>query len=94
MTNNADQPTSHQVADFFLANRDDEDGLTHLKLQKLCYYAQVFHLALIGRRLFDEQLLAWDHGPVTRSIWDRFAYQRGVLPRPEDFDSTSLSAAR
>jgi uncharacterized phage-associated protein len=75
--------TAQQVADFFLANRDDEDGLTHLKLQKLCYYAQAFHLALFGSRLFNERIVAWEHGPVVRSVWDRFAYRRGVLPRPD-----------
>ncbi len=46
--------TAFQIADYFLTLVDDEagDGLSNLKLQKLVYYAQGFHLALTGKPLF------------------------------------------
>ncbi len=61
------------VADYFIANADPDEGITNLKLQKLCGYAQAFYLALHGQRLFDASLEAWPHGPVVRRLYDRYA---------------------
>jgi uncharacterized phage-associated protein len=41
----------------------------HLKLQKLLYYIQSWHLAIFDRPLFDEDFKAWVHGPVLTSVW-------------------------
>jgi len=43
-----------------------------LKLHKLLYYVQSWHLALHGEPLFDEKFQAWVHGPASRVIYDRF----------------------
>lgn len=61
------------VADYFIANADPDEGITNLKLQKLCGYAQAYYLALHGRRLFNASLEAWPHGPVVRRLYDRYA---------------------
>jgi uncharacterized phage-associated protein len=50
-------------------DRGAGDSITHLKLQKLVYYAQAWSLALLGRPLFDEDVQAWTHGPVVPSVW-------------------------
>lgn len=34
------------------------------KLQKLCYYAQAWHLAWTGNPIFAEDFQAWSNGPV------------------------------
>jgi uncharacterized phage-associated protein len=47
-------------------------GLNLLKLQKLLYYCQAWHLAIHNRPLFDGKFQAWVHGPVNRQIYDRF----------------------
>ena len=60
------------VADFFLANADPDDTITHLKLQKLCAYAQAFSLALRDKPLFDDDLEAWPHGPVVRRMYEAY----------------------
>lgn len=44
-------------------------AITPLKLQKLLYYAQGFHLMRTNRSLFNEDLEAWPHGPVVRSVY-------------------------
>ncbi|WP_026828216.1 Panacea domain-containing protein [Exiguobacterium artemiae] len=44
-------------------------AITPLKLQKLLYYAQGFHLINTGERLFRAELEAWAHGPVVREIY-------------------------
>lgn len=62
------------VADYFIRRSDLEAGdvMTHLKLQKLLYYAQGWHLALKGSPLFMDSLEAWQHGPVCPTVWKRF----------------------
>ncbi len=35
-----------------------------MKLYKLAYYAQAWHLTWEGRPLFDDRIEAWRHGPV------------------------------
>lgn len=43
--------------------------IDQMKLQKLVYYAQAWHLALKGGPLFDEDLEAWPWGPVVRNVY-------------------------
>lgn len=49
------------------------EGLTHLKLQKLLYYAQGINLSLNNSVLFNEQIEAWGHGPVIKTVFDNFS---------------------
>lgn len=60
------------VADFFLANADPDDPITHLKLQKLCAYAKAFSLVILDQPLFEDPLVACKHGPVVRTIYDEY----------------------
>lgn len=48
----------------------DADLISNLKLQKLLYYAQGCYLALKGSPLFKDPLLAWEHGPVVKKVYD------------------------
>jgi uncharacterized phage-associated protein len=70
--NNAEFPSIFDVADYFIANADPDEGITNLKLQKLCGYAQAYHLALHGRRLFDSALEAWPHGLVIKKLYNLY----------------------
>ncbi len=58
-----------------MSNDDYEvyEGLTHLKLQKLLYYAQGICLANCGHVLFDDAIEAWEHGPVVRNVFKCFS---------------------
>jgi uncharacterized phage-associated protein len=86
--------TAHDVADYFLASVDEDtgDNLSNLKLQKLVYYAQGFHLALNdGRPLFDDPIEAWTHGPVVPSLYRRYKHHgSGAIPKPESFDPSKI----
>lgn len=86
---------AQDIANYFLTLVDDEvgDSLSNLKLQKLMYYAQGFHLALMGEPLFDEPIEAWEHGPVVPSLYHKFKqYGAGPIPRPEDgIDASAYS---
>lgn len=65
---------ANDIAAWFLGNIDREagDSITHLKLQKLVYYAQAWSLALRDAALFDEDMQAWAHGPVAESVYQNF----------------------
>jgi uncharacterized phage-associated protein len=67
----------NQIANFFLSKIEQQkgDSITPLKLQKLVYYAQAWHYTIFDKTLFDDKIEAWTHGPVVRSLWERF---RGV----------------
>jgi len=79
-------PTVNEIADWFISrvDRDAGDTMTHLKLQKLLYFSQAWYLANTGEALFDEDFQAWAHGPVVRSIYDRFSHKRWEPIEPVD----------
>ncbi|NJL22264.1 MAG: SocA family protein [Leptolyngbyaceae cyanobacterium SM1_3_5] len=61
------------VANYFiwLANSTGS-FVSNLKLQKLVYYAQAWHLALYGEPLFQEDFEAWVHGPVIPNLYHEY----------------------
>lgn len=67
-----------------LAQNDEPNGgelLTNLKLQKLLYYQQGFHLAFFGTPLFEEHVESWMYGPVVPSVYDEYSkYGSASLP--------------
>lgn len=42
--------------------------ITTMKLQKLVYYSQAWHLVWVGKPLFHEQIEAWAKGPVVPEL--------------------------
>lgn len=74
----------------FKAQNDEPNGgerLTNLKLQKLLYYQQGFHLAAFGTPLFAEDVEAWMYGPVVPVVYDTFSeYGSSALPK-EKYDT-------
>jgi len=62
-----------QVAECILrAAHAQGHQIDHLKLQKLLYYAQAWHLALNDVPLFESPIQAWVHGPVTPEVFHQF----------------------
>lgn len=54
-----------------LKNSDDEfiEYTSKLKLLKLLYYIQGYHLAMFNAPLFNDKMEAWLHGPVVPSVY-------------------------
>lgn len=77
------------VAKYFLSLTDEESGelISNLKLQKLVYYGQGFHLAFFDTPLFPETIEAWTYGPVVPDLYHEYK-DRGPcsIPAPPDFD--------
>lgn len=51
---------------------EDTDNISNMKLQKLLFYAQSAFLAIKGKTLFDNKILAWQHGPVIKEIYEKY----------------------
>ena len=84
--------TSSQVADYFIARAHEAgDPVTNLKLQKLVYYAQAWHLALYRKRLIRERFQAWVHGPVEPELYARFK-PYGWSPIDADVEMPDMSS--
>lgn len=44
--------------------------MSHLKLQKLLFYCDAYHLSYFNVELIDDKFEAWVHGPVSRKVFD------------------------
>jgi len=66
-------PVIH-IANKIIASTNIEQGdlISNLKLQKLLYYVQGFNIAIFDEKLFEEEIEAWQYGPVIRSVYDEF----------------------
>lgn len=63
---------------------DCGDEISNLKLQKLLYYMQGFHLACFDAPLFEDDFYAWQHGPVIPSVYDIYKSNgSNGIPCPE-----------
>jgi uncharacterized phage-associated protein len=69
--------TANHVAEALInLSHEKQDPISNLKLQKLLYYAQAWHLALYGKALFNDPIEAWVHGPVVPSIFRQYKAYR------------------
>lgn len=70
--------SASDVARWFLWRNDaemrtgDSEYISNLKLQKLLYYAQGAFLGLTGKPLFEDDLVAWAHGPVVVDVYHEY----------------------
>lgn len=67
--------------------------MTPMKLQKLLYYCQAWHLVCEGARLFNEDMEAWPHGPVVRSVYVQHAGTRNRVTSWPSGSSASVAGA-
>lgn len=77
------------IVKFFLNKADEESGdvITHMKLHKLIYYAQSWHMAYYKVPLINDTFQAWVHGPVIPRIYEHFKrYGYNALPSIKDID--------
>lgn len=68
-------------------------SMTHKKLQKLCYYAKAWYLALYDENIISESFEAWVHGAVQPELYQKYKpYGFSYIPKvmytrdiPEEF---------
>ena len=88
----------NNVCDYVITSViESGETLSNLKLQKLLYYVQAWHLVYEGDVLFDGKFEAWVHGPVSRAIYNRFSDDKtlysdiGMSDRQEGFSPAALT---
>jgi len=81
------------VAEYFIKFFEGiEDSITHLKLQKLLYYAQGIGFGRFNCRLMSARFVAWDHGPVVEEVWREYKRnQKNPLSHNENLPLDELS---
>lgn len=85
-----DYSETRMMADYLIAEaRERGELLTPLKLQKLLFYADAWHLALFGAEATPERFQAWVHGPVALSQYHRFKEYRW-RPITEEIERPTL----
>lgn len=62
------------IAKYILSKK----SCTHLKLQKLVYYCYADYLCSFHKRLFEDQIYAFDLGPVVESVREKFKGSRNI----------------
>lgn len=61
------------IASYFIERANQtKSTINNLKLQKLVYYSQAWHLAIHGIPLFKEDFQAWVHGPVVPELYQKY----------------------
>lgn len=78
------------VAQYIL---DKQGAMTAMKLQKLCYYAQAWHLVWDEEPLFPEEIEAWANGPVTPVLY-RAHRRQYMVHEIENGLSSELTASQ
>lgn len=63
------------IANKLLQKAASESGgelMSNMKLQKMLYYQQGYHLAVFDAPLFSDDIEAWTYGPVVPSVYSHF----------------------
>ncbi|OAV70178.1 putative phage-associated protein [Bacteroidales bacterium Barb6XT] len=72
-------------------NKEMGDFISNLKLQKMLYYMQGFHLAFFDKPLFKEDIVAWQYGPVVPNVYRAFsAFGTSPLSVPDHTEIIQL----
>ena len=86
----AEKPRAADVARYLL---EKKGTLTGFQLQKLLYYCQAWSLTVDKRPLFDDEIKAYEHGPVIPSVSMQHKRMRYVHPCDVDGDARAVSGA-
>lgn len=86
-----------KVANYLLSlsKPNTQESITNLKLQKLLYYVQGFHLAITKKSLFEENIEAWAHGPVVPEVYRKFKeYRYNDIKQNVEDDFSELTSTQ
>ena len=87
--------SSLDIANKIIINTDIDKGdiISNLKLQKMMYYLQGFNLAFFGEKLFEDDIEAWQYGPVVPNVYKHFkGSSKGAIVLNEGIDEIELDS--
>ena len=77
MVNYMKKVSAFDIAKYIIAEfHEIGDLITNMKVQKLLYYVQGWHLGLYKKPLFEETFQAWVHGPVQYEVYNEYKEYR------------------
>ena len=85
--------TALDVAKYFLylaKNDEDKETVSPLKLIKLSYFAYAWNLYHTGNGLFEEEIQAWQHGPVIPEIYHEYKHYKSRNINLDSFDFSDI----
>lgn len=83
------------IANRIILNTDTEHGelISNLKLQKLLYYMQGYFIAIFDRKLFENDIEAWQYGPVVSETYNHFkGFGRASITLEAGAETANLNA--
>lgn len=57
----------------------NSEELTQMKAMKLLYYIQAASLVVTGKKMFNDDILAWKYGPVVKRVHTKYRGKRGIV---------------
>lgn len=69
-----------------LRTDQNAEELTQMKAMKLLYYIQAASLAVTGKRMFDNDIVAWKYGPAIEAVHKKYYGQREIVGTISDQD--------
>lgn len=81
----------HDVAAYIVSQLGN---MSTMKLQKLCYFSQGWHLAWEDTPLFESRIEAWRLGPVVRELYSHHRRMMSVDHWPEGDPGKLLAAEK
>lgn len=77
------------------ANSEGSELMSNMKLQKMLYYQQGFHIAYFNTPLFEEDIEAWMYGPVVPCVYHYFKGKgkMGLEPISEEIELSDAEEA-
>lgn len=70
------------IAKYFIyISHKEKRPVSNQKLQKLLYYAQAWYLVEYGKKLYEDDIEAWVHGPTIPSVYRKYK-KHGSYPIP------------
>lgn len=82
--------SAHDVAAYIL---ERQTPMSAMKLQKLLYYSQAWHLVWDDEPLFPERIEAWANGPVVRDLYREHRGQFHIAEWPRG-DASALTESQ
>lgn len=71
------------------------ESMTHMKLQKLCYYAKAWYLAIYGENIITEPFEAWVSGAVQPLLYHKYKiYGLGYIFKNNTWEKIGVSVVK
>ncbi len=83
-----------EIANFYVQLSNSlSDYIDNLKINKLLFFTQAQSLCRLNRPLFEDEIQAWDYGPVVKDVFSAFKAcgKDSIKEATDNFDESRLA---